>query len=159
MADIADVLGSRFPEIRSGAAPLIINIPVPGGEDTGGLSGIINEIFRRIPIPRPRLPGPTGPTRGPGRFPIPIPIPFPSDIFGGGGLECPTGPGVNPCCRGQHLNKSVDCAGNQPGTKCVSNRRMNPLNPRALRRSIRRLKGFESFVKRSRSSLRKLSKI
>lgn len=166
MADLADVFGSRFPEIRAGAtlfqgggSPLI-NIPPPGESGFPGVTGLINDILRRIPIPRPRLPGPTTPTpRGPGRFPIPIPIPFPSGLFSGGGLECPTGPGVNPCCRGEHLNKAKDCAGNLPGTKCVSNRRMNPLNPRALRRSIRRLKGFESFVKRSRSSLRKLSKI
>lgn len=136
----------------------LINIPPPGESEIGGVSGIINEIFRRIPLPRPRLPrlppGPKGPGGGgPGRFPFPFPIPFPvpgGDIFGGGAPDCPE----DVCCRGQHPRKDKT----QP-FKCVSNRRMNSLNPRALRRAIRRLSSFESFVVRSRKSLRKLSKI
>lgn len=163
MADVIDVLGSTFLHLpgRAGTAGLgftpLINVPAPGDFNTGGIGGIINDIIQRlpIPIPRPRLPAPRGPTgKGPTTtgptLPFPLPIPIPGGLFNGG-PECPGGV-ANPCCRGQHLDKATM-------TKCVSNRRMNPLNPRALRRSIRRLKGFESFVKRSRSSLRKLSKI
>jgi len=34
-----------------------------------------------------------------------------------------------------------------PGTKAVRNRRMNPCNPRAVSRSIRRVKGAKRFAK------------
>lgn len=130
----------------------IINIPLPGDVGIGGsLGGIITQIMQRIPIPRPRLPlprvpGPTGPR---GRIPIPIPIPVPEGWFPGmGGNGCAT----DACCKGQHLDK-------QTGTKCVSNRRMNPLNPRALKRAIRRATRFEAFVKSNRKSLRSLARI
>jgi len=167
MADILDVFGFTTPQGSAAnfltvAGQSLINVPVPGGSDLGGsLGGIIADIVQRLPLPtpRPRLPLPPG-GRGPvpgggGRIPIPIPIPFPSGLFNGGTGCGPT----NPCCRGEHLNKSMDCAGNPAGTKCVRNRRMNPLNPRALRRATRRLKGFESAVKNTRKQLRSLSRI
>lgn len=107
-----------------------------GGFDLGGLIsgglGVLERFFRgRLPVPgRPRLPGrvPTGR----GRIPIPIPIPLPGDIFGGD-QECPRG-----------FHKAKDGSG-----RCVRNRRMNSLNPRALNRSLRRIEGFQRFVKRS----------
>ncbi len=47
------------------------------------------------------------------------------------------------CCPpGYHLAK--DGSG-----RCVRNRRTNPANPRALRRAIRRVQGFEKLFKRS----------
>jgi len=43
-----------------------------------------------------------------------------------------------------------------PGTKAVRNRRMNPCNPRAVSRSIRRVKGAKRFAKSiSHISIRK----
>lgn len=84
---------------------------------------------------------------------------------GGGGLPAPMSPGgginlpgpfrINPlaalpggkplvtkeggqCPPGWHLNKG----GKYPGTYCVRNRSMNPANPKALRRAIRREKRF-----------------
>lgn len=160
MADILDIFG--FGNLPPGRGSIIGGFPEPGGFSIGGIA---NEILQRIPLPRPRLPrqlppGPRGPTTTGPTFPFPVPIPFPSDIFGGGGQAlCETGPASNPCCRGQHLNKSMDCAGNPPGTKCVTNRRMNPLNSRALKRATRRLKGFERAVKGTRKQLRSLAKI
>lgn len=57
--------------------------------------------------------------------------------FGGrGGGACAT------CPTGYHFDKRT-------GTKCVRNRRMNVANPRALRRSLRRIQGFEKLVKRT----------
>ena len=161
MADIPDILASTQQRtFRPGGSPAdpffgLINVPPPGETDLGGFGGIINDILQRIPIPRPRLPAPRGPTgRGPTTtgptIPIPLPIPFPSDIFGGNGA-CPGG-AVNPCCQGQHLDKATM-------TKCVSNRRMNFGNTRALKRAIRRAKGFERLVKSNRKSLRSLAKI
>jgi len=47
------------------------------------------------------------------------------------------------CCpAGYHPDKRT-------GTKCVRNRRMNPANPKALRRSMRRVQGFEKLAKRT----------
>lgn len=53
------------------------------------------------------------------------------------------GPGIfsqTACPTGFHLSK-------QEPFKCVRNRRMNPLNPRAFRRSVRRIKGAVKFAK------------
>lgn len=52
-----------------------------------------------------------------------------------GRMECP---------QGYHFHK-----GGQP--YCVRNRRMNPLNPRALNRASRRIGGFARAVKRART--------
>jgi len=50
---------------------------------------------------------------------------------------------VNGCCAsGYHLDKRT-------GTKCVRNRRMDVCNARALRRSMRRVSGFEKLAKRT----------
>lgn len=158
MAHLTDVFSAsgtvQFGPLSGHAAPLI-NIPPPGQAEIGGsLSGLITDIIQRIPIPRPRLPAPRGPTgRGPSRFPIPIPIPLPGGLFDGGDSDCPG------CCKGFHLNKQETKDGSPPGSKCVRNRSMNSLNPKALRRATRRLKGFERAVKSTRKQLRTLAKI
>jgi len=61
-----------------------------------------------------------------------------------------TGPGVLPgggrtgtmIPAGYHWDKAT-------GTKLVRNRRMNVANPRALRRSMRRVQGFEKLARRT----------
>jgi len=53
------------------------------------------------------------------------------------------------CARGFHLAK--DGSG-----KCVRNRRMNVANPRALRRSMRRVQGFEKLARRTISFTRRV---
>ena len=157
MADVMDVFGfSTLPagrgssiaglptSTRINTIPLLI--PVPGEQDTGGVSGILIDLFGRIvgerlPTLRDLPPAPGGqPPLLPGRIP-------PAALAPGANGCLP-----NPCCSGKHLDKTT-------GTKCVSNRRMNPLNPQALRRAIRRAKGFERFVKSNRKSLKSLAKI
>jgi len=59
------------------------------------------------------------------------------------------GAGTGCCPRGFHLAK--DGSG-----KCVRNRRMNVANPRALRRSMRRVQGFEKLARRSISFTRRV---
>ncbi len=87
----------------------------------------------RMPTRIPRLPGPK---RG-GAVPLPIPIPV------GGGAE------NGACCpSGFHLAK--DGSG-----RCVRNRSMNVSNPRALRRAIRREKGFGKLASRMGYTKRK----
>jgi len=46
------------------------------------------------------------------------------------------------CPSGWHPDKAT-------GTRCVRNRRMNVANPRALRRSMRRVKGFEKLARKT----------
>jgi len=137
-------------------APLI-NMPPPGDSDTGGLTGaiidlVIGTVAGRTPS-SPQLP----PLPGMNQLPQ---LPQNGDFTLGGaiptnGAGCPT----QACCKGQHLNKSRGCDGSPPGSKCVTNRRMNPLNSRALKRATRRLKGFERAVKSTRKQLRTLSRI
>lgn len=83
---------------------------------------------------------PQGPTRQPPLLPGRIP-PGPQVIYPGDTNGCPTGPSL--CCpKGHHPDKKW-------GVKCVRNRRMNALNPRALRRALRRVDQFEDFVNRT----------
>jgi len=63
--------------------------------------------------------------------------------FGGRGTAvAPYVGGAGACPSGYHLDKLT-------GTKCVRNRRMNVANPRALRRSMRRVQGFEKLARRT----------
>jgi len=142
------------------SGPTLVSVPVPGDNDTGSIIGPIIDlgldiIRGRVPTlpalpPLPGAPVPTitqQPRSGPG--------------FTLGGAIAPSNGACapNPCCRGQHLNKSRGCDGSPAGTKCVTNRRMNSLNPKALRRATRRLKGFERAVKGTRKQLRTLARI
>ena len=162
MTDVIDVFGfGSLPPGRGSpiagfpnAFPSPLISPVPGQSDTGGIFGGIIDLLGglvggRLPaLPQlPPAPGGTPPLL-PGRIPPAALVP------GAMGACLP-----NPCCSGQHLNKTRGCDGAPPGTKCVSNRRMNALNPKALRRAIRRAKGFERFVKSNRKSLKSLARI
>lgn len=62
-----------------------------------------------------------------------------------------TSPGC--CASGYHWNKSMTSTGAPPGTVCVRNRSMNVANPRALRRSLRRVVGFGKLAARTRKSI------
>jgi len=66
------------------------------------------------------------------------------------GFECP--PGMA-CPKGMRLNKSdyflKDGSFIAAGSRCVSIRRSNPANVRALRRAIRREEGFIRLAKRT----------
>ncbi len=161
MADIRDLIGPRvLNDLNLATIPnFIINTAPPGDPDTGGIAGAIVDLFGRviqnvggIAPGLPQLPPAPGgsPPLLPGRIP---PAALAPGSPGSGGCL------PNPCCSGQHLNKTRGRDGAPAGTKCVSNRRMNPLNPRALRRAIRRAKGFERFVHSNRKSLRSLAKI
>jgi len=99
-------------------------IPLPGG------GGINFPSINFNPFQQPQR----QPPLLPGRIP-----PGPQVVVPGGG-GCPTGPSI--CCpKGHHPDKKF-------GVKCVRNRRMNPLNHRALRRAIRRMDGFEGIAKK-----------
>jgi hypothetical protein len=53
--------------------------------------------------------------------------------------------------KGHHLNRHgyyTKSGFHAPGSTCVKNRRMNVANPRALRRAIRRARGFEKLARK-----------
>jgi len=68
--------------------------------------------------------------------------------FGQGALPSAMMPGVTgaegACPVGYHLRKDKRLP-----AKCVRNRRMNVANPRALRRGMRRVQGFEKLARRT----------
>lgn len=79
----------------------------------------------------------------------PSPRPMQSTVSGtivgqGGGVCCPPG---------YHPNKSMTKLGHPPGSTCVRNRSMNVANPRALRRSLRRVAGFGKLASRARKTV------
>lgn len=137
----------------------LINLPAPGEPDQGGILGPLIDLG--IDILRGRVPSLPALPPAPGGLAPQLPGNGRSGpgFTLGGAIPSPNGCAPNPCCRGEHLNKGTSCDGSPPGTKCVSNRRMNALNPRALRRATRRLKGFERAVKSTRKQLRTLAKI
>jgi hypothetical protein len=62
------------------------------------------------------------------------------------------------CPSGYHLNKSMTRSGAPPGTVWVRNRSMNVANPRALRRSLRRVAGFGKLAKRAKRDINRAAK-
>ena len=103
-----------------------------------------------------------------------IPIPFtpfqttPGDFLPGGQpfisrrpapFVGPPAPGMAGACpSGYHLNKARSCDGRPAGTYMVRNRSMNVANPRALRRSLRRVAGFGKLAQRSKKDIRRAAK-
>lgn len=123
-------------------------IPLPGAGGAvgaavgalGGVSAVTDLVCRYFPsLCNVATPGARFPTEDP-RTPAPgLP---------GARQALPAAAGA--CPAGFHLNKGTywtQAGVVYPGTRCVKNRRMNPLNPRALRRAIRREGSFECFAK------------
>lgn len=129
------------------------------GFATGGIAGAGVGLVRGFtggggappPGPLPALPFNTGYGSLPG-------VNMPFQVNGPGGVPLP---GFNPkgitvgaggtCPRGYHLNKHALAASKSHGavpahSMCVRNRKINPLNPRAVTRSLRRLKRARKIV-------------
>ena len=141
-----------------------------GGYGSGvgdpGLFSLIGKLIKPIwKIAKPFILGPVAQvatgvvvgtqlaTRPPAAPPVPGAAAFP-----GGGLIPAAGqfvggavagyqaaaPAAGTCQAGYHLRKDKRLP-----PKCVRNRRMNIANPRALRRGMRRVKGFEKLARRT----------
>jgi len=76
----------------------------------------------------------------------------------GPAAQPPMAAGAMGCPSGYHLNKSMSCDGRPAGTYMVRNRSMNVANPRALRRSLRRVAGFGKLAQRSKKDIRRAAK-
>jgi hypothetical protein len=127
------------------------------GKGDPGLFGFIGKALGTVArVGTSLIPGPVGslaraatsrlPSFTPSRAPVGPPAPprftappvlraGPARAGPGQGTAVATVAAGGQCVPGYHLDK-------QTGTYCVRNRRMNPANPKALRRAIRREKAF-----------------
>jgi len=111
--------------------------------------------------------GRIAPGAGVPRLPVPLPggarLDIGSLLPGGKPAFLPGAQAPELCPKGYQLNKSSYFLKSGQfvarGTKLVRIRTRNFANGRSLRKAIGRVQGFERLVKRSRKSLRKLSKI
>ena len=132
-------------------------LPVIGGMLGGPLGAAVGGAIG-APKPAP-MQFPMVPTRG-GGFPIVGQVTMPGGAQISGGVMVPgrgrlppftaTGPGVLPAGGrgGQMIPSGYHFAKDGSG-RLVRNRRMNVANPRALRRSMRRVQGFEKLARRT----------
>lgn len=127
---------------------------IGGGLLTGGVGGAIGALGGLLggggniqPPPKPSFGGNGGfnmpfQVNGPGGLPLPG--------YNPGGTVTPQG---GQCPRGYHLNKHALAASKRHGAVaarsiCVRNRSMNPMNPRAVTRSLKRIKRANKIVRR-----------
>jgi len=132
-----------------------------GGLAKGGITGAIGgAIGGLVGGTVKTLPGGGAPPAfgGGGIFGGPINIPFP--VKGPGGIPLPGfGPGTavaTACPKGYHLNRKTLGASKRhgavpAGTMCVRNRHINPLNAKAITRSLRRVKRARKLVSKLQS--------
>ncbi len=129
-----------------------------------GDPGFLSSLWRGIKTVGKSLLGippvpPVGPTIAAGAAGYGLGTSFPGAGFtGGAGARGPSMPGFQFPATGPGGQALIPAGGVCPvgfhpdkatGTKCVRNRRMNVANPRALRRSMRRVQGFEKLAKRT----------
>ena len=122
----------------------------PGGAIVGAISGLSGGSSGKPALPNTgygSLPGINMPfqVKGPGG--VPLPGYNPQGITAGAGGSCP---------RGYHLNKKPLAASRTHGavpalSTCVRNRHINPLNARAITRSLRRVKRARKLVSKLQS--------
>jgi len=125
-----------------------------GGAAVGGGTGLVTgaiggellqrggaALWQKIRGGRPETPRPFQPPGMPPRMQSTVS----GTLVGAGGGVC--------CPPGYHPNKSMTKMGHPPGSTCVRNRSMNVANPRALRRSLRRVAGFGKLASRARKTV------
>lgn len=124
------LIGGTIGQVLGGVVPQQPRV-LPGVGQALGAQFAPQLAMSRLPtLPRGRLPMPIFPDTTPGTAISP---------FG----QCPPG---------FHLNKSAGPRG-PARTFCVRNRRMNPMNPKAARRAIRRIKGARKMLQQIERSL------
>ncbi len=136
----------------------------PGGDP--GLFSFVGKLLKPIwkavkPLILPAAVGAAGavvvapPAAPPAAPPVPGAAAFPG---AGYGIPAAAGAMIGGAVagfRGQAVDGGLCAAGYHPRKdkrlpfKCVRNRRMNIANPRALRRGIRRVKGFDKLARKS----------
>ena len=134
-----------------------VALPIIGGAIAGPFGAAIGGAVAGggKPVAPPQFPVPPGTIGGAISFPGGMTV---STAYTGGGRGGKFGGGTRLATfqRGQATAAAVGGAcpqGFHPAKdgsgKCVRNRRMNVANPRALRRSMRRVQGFEKLARRT----------
>jgi len=141
-----------------------VAVPIIGGLIGGPIGAVVAGAAGRTPavqVPRAGFPG-----VGMGfQLPAPPGWTFPPGMNGGAGAKGPSMPGWKPPgtqgqvyppgqggpCPAAGYHWAKDGSG-----RMVRNRRMNVANPRALRRSMRRVQGFEKLARRTISFTRRV---
>lgn len=116
----------------------------------GPIGGIASTIGRTLAPSKPStslaVPSAVPTIRGPGALPVPGFSGTVQRVLPGGAT------GYAGCYPGYHLNKTDHYNRTgfvAAGSTCVKNRRMNPANPKALRRAIRRERAFIGLARRT----------
>ena len=134
-----------------------VALPVLGGIIGGPVGAALGGALGGKPSPPTQFPMvPQASVRG-GGFPVAGQVTFPGGISLSGGVMVPgRGPlppfapgGVGQAGRGGAMMPSGYHYAKDGSGRLVRNRRMNVANPRALRRSMRRVQGFEKLAKRT----------
>lgn len=144
-------LSSLWKGIKKVALPIIGGIV--GGPVGAALGGALGGAKPSPPTQFPMVPQ----AMGRGGFPVAGQVTFPGGISLSGGVMVPgRGPlppfapgGVGQAGRGGTMMPSGYHYAKDGSGRLVRNRRMNVANPRALRRSMRRVQGFEKLAKRT----------
>jgi len=135
-------LSSAFKFIKKKVFPIVGGlIGGPVGVGIGALGGVI---AATKPAP-PRLPAPAPP---PGSIGGALSFPGGTTVSVAGVLPSHAAVGAH-APSGYHLDKATR-------SRWVRNRRMNIANPRALRKAMRRVAGFEKLAKRTISFTRRV---
>lgn len=144
LGGIAKVVGGAVVGAATGGIPgaIIGGVSAAAGSSGGGVrsaAALPQTTFQSIYGARGLVGSPAG-----------IPTFTPASMTGirltSGGQPSPLTTLATACPRGFHQGKHKSLL--HPFGGCVKNRRMNVANTRALRRSIRRLSGFEKLAKR-----------
>jgi len=132
-------------------------LPVIGGILGGPLGAGIGRAVAVGGKPSPPMQFPMQPQAG-GGFPIVAQVTMPGGASFSGGVMVPTGgrggkfggrgTALSPAYAGGAVPSGYHFAKDGSG-RLVRNRRMNVANPRALRRSMRRVQGFEKLARRT----------
>jgi hypothetical protein len=116
------------------------------GFSTGGPLGALAAVrspSKALTTQGPFMPGTGIQVRGPFGTGVSV-----GHFQAGGGTAVAPVPTGAACPPGYHLNKSRGAHGQAKHSYCVRNRHMNPTNPRALRRAVRREHGFVAVARR-----------
>lgn len=126
------------------AAPVLGRFFGPVGTIVGAAIGASEATKALVAVGQPNIPGPIAPPSMPGVGQM-----VGQALGAGIGAYAGSRPMGGVCPSGYHPAK--DGSG-----RCVRNRRMNVANARALRRSMRRVKGFEKLARKTISFTRRV---
>ena len=132
-------------------------LPIIGGAIGGPIGAALGGAIGGGAKPAPPMQFPLVPQAGRGGFPIVAQVTMPGGASLTGGVMVPgRGPlppfapgGVGQAGRGGAMMPSGYHYAKDGSGRLVRNRRMNVANPRALRRSMRRVQGFEKLARRT----------